>query len=473
MRIVGGWRKCALCWLVLALFGAGCSSSVSENSVVAPAVSEPEVSLLSDEAEQTVASEPTYVSKPDDWNYFRADVRSWLLTESELTQEFGHVPVLLEPGSYSTTALGLALRLELPEVMRLELESGVGVVLADPNSQRLFAPAELRFGRIEGYPDPLLIGIGGPSPPPVVDGYSFDEWVAEAPQLVVDVVENVDVAGLAARRYEISIDPTKGATWSCEPGVDCVEFPATDPSNKPLVASTGLDLMLWVVDLGEYGEFLIAASHENDDAERSATWLRLSQEIVDNLGIDELGPTPFGNRPWELGASAIVPAGTVELPIGPGVRFETVADYLIYQRKGWSYLIIADGNSSPANVEVVAAPFDLAGEPITSVAQLVAMLEAVGGVVTGTMDIAGTQGTIVELYAVRPGQPVFLQQEPFEDLPTEPDTWWTQDFVRFVVFEWSGGVMGVTAEAESAEVIEQSVAVQEGVMASLELLNGG
>ncbi len=464
--------------VLVSLLVVGCASSSNSTNAGTPDPSgDPTAASVTPAPATTTAGgadldDIKLVSQPNDWEYLRADVTSGVGYPWPIQEQYGPVPLMLDPGSYDTDVLGSDVTVSLAGPLRLELEIPNQVLLVDPTSKDLFPETSIGLYRAINFPDPTLLGIGPPIPPPAADGYRMEPWLAAVPQLRAEQVVDLSISGYPARHYQLVVDPDLGRTWECGVATECIDFFNGDGLEEPIMLSTDQRIEAWVVDLGAEVEELVVLAVSPSASSKNDAWFATAAELANNLKIGEARSSVMTDNHWERGVDTIIPAGAVRLPIGPGVEFELPTAARTRMRSGWAYMTVSEeGVGIQPNVEVVAAPFRVDRSPIADAAELVVLLEDAGGVVTGTMEVDGREATIVELLGVRPGQPVFLQTTPREELPTEPLTWWTQDYVRFVVFDTSVGAMGITAEAEDENGLALSVAVQEVVLATLDILD--
>ncbi len=190
--------------------------------------------------------------------------------------------------------------------------------------------------------------------------------------------------------------------------------------------------------------------------------------MLDTVTFESVGPNPVpseGNL-WELGISSEVPAGTVTLPIGPGVTFEVSEPHFIGQDEyGAGVELDAPG------VAVVFFPdeaFD--GEPLATVDDVVGSLERdpdVTATVVGTREVSGYEATEVGVSSlVEPGPD--RPPPTLRNSATPPDNGWIAPPDGTIwIMETPDGLMVITAEWFEPEGMEPVQALAAEILDSI------
>lgn len=369
-------------------------------------------------------------------------------TDGLIVGEIGLEPVIMPADvPLTTSAIGTPLTLRVPDGVRLEIELIGELVLADAADPSIFPFELLGIFRDRGVVDPSMTESHNGGPFNASDRIAtVSEFVAEADALT-EAVEDVLVGGVPAVKHTISVDPAAGPTLPYCDGPCVFLFP--DWMSVPLVAIDGYEMLVWEIGQAPFADIMITARVPTDDP---TAWGPRVDSIIESMTFGEPAPDPLGGARWELGRNATVPAGTVSLPILGGVSFEIPRVVDLMQTGDW--VIMYDFESPfvdfPPNVEVTAMATTLDGLALESVDDAVQLLvDRASGEVAGTTEVVGQPATIVELRGVLGGRPIFSQNATDDAVAREAFFWYTQDWVRFYVFERGGQVMAVTAEADS------------------------
>jgi hypothetical protein len=185
--------------------------------------------------------------------------------------------------------------------------------------------------------------------------------------------------------------------------------------------------------------------------------------------FESVGPNPIpseGNL-WELGFPSDVPAGTVTLPLGPGVTFEMSESHFVFQDEYRAAVVLDD----PGEVDIFFADQAFDGEPLATVDDVVGALERdpdLTATVVGTREVGGYEATEVDISSlVEPGPdrpPPTLRQSaapPDAGWRPPPDgTLWimeTPDGLAVITAEWFEPASMEPAQALAAEILDSIV----------------
>jgi hypothetical protein len=185
--------------------------------------------------------------------------------------------------------------------------------------------------------------------------------------------------------------------------------------------------------------------------------------------FESVGPNPIpseGNL-WESGIPSDVPAGTVTLPVGPGITFEMSEPHFVFQRDEFFSGVVLD---APGEADIFFTDRAFDGEPLSTVDDVVAALERdpdLTATVVGTREVSGFEATEVTIVnSVEPGPnrppPTFGRSE-------QPDVGWlappegtlwimeTPDGLAVITAEWFQPAGMEPAQALAAEVLDSVV----------------
>ena len=142
----------------------------------------------------------------------------------------------------------------------------------------------------------------------------IDGWLAALIPGVIDGDPmDTTLGGLDAVTFDVAI------TDEVECGeMFCVGF-ATNRGVNDMWFDRRTGYRMWWIDGGEQAPIAVMIGDGSDPS-----FTERAQEVLDTVTFESVGPNPVpaeGNL-WELGFPGQVPAGTVSLPVGPGVTFE-------------------------------------------------------------------------------------------------------------------------------------------------------
>ena len=193
-----------------------------------------------------------------------------------------------------------------------------------------------------------------------------------------------------------------------------------------------------------------------------------AQAVLDTVTFESVGPNPIpseGNL-WELGIPSEVPAGSVNLPVGPGVTFEMSEPHFVFQDE---YLAAVElGGPGVAVIYFPDEAFD--GEPLATVDDVVGSLERdpdITATIVGTREVSGYEATEVNtVSSVEPGPvrpPPNLQRSAPSDsewlAPPDGTLWIMEppDGLAVITAEWFEPAGMEPAQALAAEILDSIV----------------
>ena len=212
--------------------------------------------------------------------------------QGDIEGEWGTAPLLLTPGEWTTTQLGVTVSFELDDPLLLWEDNPDYVELAPPNTDNAQTRSLLAMMRPSWIISPNAVGdqdaaqerLGAAEASPRTAD-DFEAWLAGTPQ--VDVVESTDttVGGLAATRWTLSVNPAEGPTYSCLIGSACVStwVPTSCECRRlqvPLAISNGAVTTVWFVE--QPGSALIIVARALD---AEAGFVETAASIVDTITL--------------------------------------------------------------------------------------------------------------------------------------------------------------------------------------------
>ena len=287
----------------------------------------------------------------------------------------------------------------------------------------------------------------------------IDGWLAA---LIPGVVDGEPVAttigGLDAVQFDVSI------TDEVECGREvCVGF-ATNRLVNSLWFDRGTGYRVWWIDGGDESPIAIDIGDGGDPE-----FIERAQAVLDTVTFESVGPNPIpseGNL-WEFGIPSEAPAGTVSLPVGPGVTFEMSESHFIGFRDELIAAVFLDG---PGESDIVFPDRAFDGEPLTTVDDVVAALERdenVTATVGGTREVDGYEATEVEVSnsaasgPTRPSPTLRWSDDPDEGWIAPPDgTVWVMETphgIAAITAEWFEAFAAEPAQALAAEILDSIV----------------
>ncbi|NNC80512.1 MAG: hypothetical protein HKN94_10210, partial [Acidimicrobiales bacterium] len=182
--------------------------------------------------------------------------------------EAQHRPI--DPGRYQVTRLGDTFALDVGEEWWAESNTRGFVELASADS---FAPGNNDLAFVAGL-DRGLFSISGPNfvgePDDLTD---LPSWLESPPDgLTVSDIQEVDVGGRSATRFDISI--ADGA--DCQEAAPC-EYWLFSPVETALVIKSGFDVRIWHIEDHEFAPLTIMTSTTG------STWIDEAGALVDTI----------------------------------------------------------------------------------------------------------------------------------------------------------------------------------------------
>ena len=367
--------------------------------------------------------------------------------------DFEHQPV--PAGQYRVETIGAPFLIDIPEGWFVQPNSFGRIVLTDPGSQGpgdrdivMIRPSNLADPDQPGAPREEQAGDW-----PLDD---IDGWLdALIPGVVDGEPVDTTIGGLDAVQFDVAI------TDEVECGEDfCVAF-ATNRLVHGLSFDPPTGYRVWWIDGGDESPIAINIGDGSDPE-----FTERAQAVLDTVTFESVGPNPIpseGNL-WELGFPGEVPAGTVTLPVGPGVTFEMSEPHGVFQDE-----FLAAVQLDEPGLAIILFPdqaFD--GEPLATVDDVVGALERdpnVTATVVGTREVSGYEATQVDISgpADGPGASPTLQRSGLPDVGwiAPPDgTLWimeTPDGLAIVTAEWFAPAGMEPAQALAAEILDSIV----------------
>lgn len=361
--------------------------------------------------------------------------------------EFAPVPA----GRYRIETIGAPFLIEIPDGWFVQPNSSGHFVITDPSSQ---GPGDRDIVMIR--PSNLADPDDPAAPREEQDGdWPVDDIGGWLDALVPGIVdgEPVDTAigGLDAVQFDVAIPDE----FEC--GDDfCAGF-ATNRLVNSMWFDRGTGYRVWWIDGGEESPIAINIG-DGSNPEFTAR----AEAVLETLTFESVGPNPIpseGNL-WELGFPSEVPAGSVTLPVGPGLTFEVSEPRFVEQFEFFARVLL-DG---PGEVDIFFPDRASDGEPLATVEDVVAVLERYPGLtatVVGAREVSGYEAIEVDISggAVSgPGSgPVF---QPVGWLPPPDATMWlleTPDGIAVVTAEWFEPAGAEPAQALADEILDSLV----------------
>lgn len=363
--------------------------------------------------------------------------------------EFQPVPA----GRYRVETIGAPFSIDIPADWFVQPNSFGHFVITDPGSR---GPGDRDIVMIR--PSILSAPDEPGARPDEQGGWPVDDidgWLDELIPGVVDG-EPVDttIGGLDAVQFDVAV------TDEVECGDEfCVGF-ATNRLVNSMWFDPGTGYRVWWIDGGDESPIAINIGDGSDPE-----FTERAQAVLDTITFESVGPNPIpseGNL-WELGIPSEVLAGSVTLPVGPGVTFELSEPHYVDQTQFFARVLL-DG---PGEVDVFFPDQAFDDEPLATVDDVVGALDRdpnVTATVVGTRQISGYEATEVDVTGPAPGPnrpPAILQRSV---LPTgagwraPPDgTMWimeTPEGIAVITAEWYEPAGAEPAQALATEILD-------------------
>lgn len=359
------------------------------------------------------------------------------------------------PGDYRVETLGAPFTITIPEGWFVQPNETGHFVITSPTSAGP-GDQDIVMIRPSALADPDRPG----APPDEQDGDwpldDIDGWLdALAPGILAGEPGDTTLGGLDAVTFDVAL------TDEVECGPEfCVGF-ATNRLVNSMWFDRRIGYRVWWIDGGDEAPIAVNIGDGSDPA-----FTERAEAVLDTVAFESVGPNPIpaeGNL-WELGISSEVPAGTVTLPIGPGVEFEMADPHFIFQRGSRFSGVLGDG---PYESDIFFPEATRDGSPVESVDDVVDALEALEDFDTerdGTREVAGIEATVVQIMALDGAEP------PSGPLLVEADLndgWFPPPNGTLWVMETDTGVAVVSAEWFEAGQEEPALALAEEILTTI------
>ena len=358
-------------------------------------------------------------------------------------------------GQYRVESLGAPFVIDIPEGWFVQPNSNGFFVITDPSSTGP-GDRDLVMIRVSNLADPTA--PGAPAEDQAGD-WPLDDITGWINALIPGVVDGdpveTTVGGLDAVQFDAAI------TDEVECGPEfCVGF-AINRDVSGLAFNPGVGHRVFWIDGGDESPIAIDIGDGGDPE-----FTERAQAVLDTVVFESVGPNPVpseGNL-WELGIPSQVPAGTVNLPIGPGVTFETSGPHFIGQDE-FKANVFLDGPDGEADIFFPDEAFD--GEPLATVDDAIASFErdpVITATVVGTRDVGGYEATQVDMASStsfsgdRPPPNLQRSAPSNSDWIAAPEgTVWimeTPDGLAMITAEWFEPVSMEPALALATEILD-------------------
>jgi hypothetical protein len=362
---------------------------------------------------------------------------------------------LVPAGQYRVETIGAPFMIDIPEGWSVRPNSSGRFVISDPANTGP-GDRDIVMIRPSNLSDPDQPGAPLEEQAP---GWPIDDINGWLDALIPGVVdgEPVDttIGGLDAVQFDVAI------TDEVECGEEfCVGF-ATNSDVNGMWFDRGTRYRVWWIDRGDEAPIAIDIGDGSD-----SEFTERAQAVLDTVTFESVGPNPIpseGNL-WELGFPSKVPAGTVTLPVGPGVTFEMSESHFVFQDEFRAAVVL--GRLGEDDIYFPDQAFD--GEPLATVDDVVGALERdpnITATVVGAREVSGYEATEVDISSPEAGpdtQPTLRRSaSPDAGWRSPPDgTMWimeTPDGVAVITAEWFDPAGMEPALALAAEILDSIV----------------
>jgi len=370
--------------------------------------------------------------------------------------EFQPVPA----GQYRVETIGAPFLIDIPDGWFVQPNSFGHFVLTDPESGGP-GDRDIVMIRPSNLADPAQ--PGAPIEEQLALDWPLDDINAWLDALIPGVVdgEPVDttIGGLDAVQFDVAV------TDEVECGEEfCVAF-ATNREVNSMWFDPPTGYRVWWIDGGDEAPIAINIGDGSDPE-----FTQRAQAVLDTVTFEPVGPNPIpseGNL-WELGIPSDVPAGTVTLPVGPGVTFEMSEPHFIFQRDEFFSGVLLE---APGEADIFFTDQAFDGEPLATVDDVLSALERdpdLTAAVVGTREVSGyeaTEVTFASSLANGPDRPppTFRRSGEPEDVgwlaPPDGTLWFmeTPDGITMISAEWFEPAAMEPARALAAEILDSIV----------------
>jgi len=364
-------------------------------------------------------------------------------------------------GDYRVETIGAPFTIDMPAGWSVQPNFGAHFVLSAPDSGGpgdrdivMIRPSHLAD---PDQPNAPLDDQRGDWPLDDIEG-----WLAALPAgIVTGEPERTTVGGLEAARFDVSLTDEIGC------GTDfCVGF-ATNRDVHGIAFDRRIGYRLWWIDGGEHSPVVVVVGDGTDESFTSR-----AEAVLDTVVFESIGPNPIPAEAdlWELGYSAVAPAGTVRLPVGPGVEFELSEDRFVDQYRQFAHVLLGDEPPGPpGQTDIIFPDQDVEGGPVTDLDGVIAALALHGleSEVVGTRLVSGYDTTILDIRnpAITEGR--FTGSPVFRSSLDPYGTWEAPPRGTLWVIDAPTGLAIVTAEAIDFSVEDDARAQAEEIVDSL------
>ena len=366
--------------------------------------------------------------------------------------DFEYQPV--PAGEYRVETIGAPFTIEIPEGWWVQPNSNGQFVITDAASEGpgdrdivMIRPSNLADPEQPGAPAEEQAGDW-----PLDD---IDGWLAALiPGVVSGEPTDATLGGLDAVQFEVDITDD----------VECGEFFCVGFATNRLVTDMFFDrrtgYRVWWIDGGEESPIAVNIGDGTNPA-----FTERAQAVLDTMMFESIGPNPIPSEGdlWELGISGFVPAGSVTLPVGPGVTFEISEPTFIFQ-DDFQAGVTLDG---PGESDIFFPDQAFDGEPLATVDDVIAVFERADGftaTAVGTREVGGYEAIEVEISGPPPG-PDSVRLLGAAALPGLG--WRSPPSGTLWIMETPDGLAVVTAEWFAPDFVDAAQALADEILDSI------
>ena len=448
-----------VCLLTVAACGSGGDDTTSQSApaatpaaTVEDASDEPTTTKPPETITSTVA--PTTKPPATTESEVEADEPPVSTSPAEVPRlDFEYQPV--PAGRYRVETIGAPFLIDIPEGWSVQPNFLGHFVITDPDSQ---GPGDRDIVMIRpsnlADPDQPTASVDDQAIDWPID--DIDGWLdALIPGVVDGEPVDTTIGGLDAVQFDVAV------TDEVECGDDfCVAF-ATNRRVNNLWFDPPTRYRVWWIDGGNEAPIVINIGDGSDPE-----FTERAQAVLDTVTFESVGPNPIpseGNLS-ELGIPGEVSAGTVTLPVGPGVTFEMSEPHYVFQDE----FLAAVELDGPGAAVILFPDQAFDGESLATIDDVVDAFDRDPNITTtvvGTREISGYAATEVEISSsVGPG----ADTPPTLRRSTRPDSRWSAPPEGTLwIMETSDGLAIVTAEWFELDAMEPTKALAAEILDSL------
>lgn len=350
----------------------------------------------------------------------------------------------IEAGSYRLITLGTELLFASDQPWRIQ-ENDLGELrLVDPSDSTttvtMMRPTWLNA-------PPLGEGKDGEFPL-----NSIELWLRDAEGIAVTGPTTRQVGGVDALVFDVFLEDS----FRCG-GSGCLDF-VGNPANNVVsfVRSNNERYRIFWLLQGDLEPIVIIGTAIGEGAN-----FEEMERLVNSLEVGDPRPHPFGERPWEVGASGTVVAGRTTLPLLNDVSFDLPYASQLTQAPGFASFAARNGGA----VRLFTPRMTLALTPIETADQFVQTLVSGSTAQIRILDsvtVAGNTALLLELENDRVQSAPVLTQ-----IGTRASPWQMPATGQAWVIESSNGLLVVSAEGSSgglgSDVLELAPTIVESL----------